>query len=221
MNPVRLVADISSNNARFDAKAYRAAGHCRITIKATQGANYVDPNYRLWVETAHSAGLCVGHYHFCAPETGERFTEQNHYLRTVKPYLRPGDLLHLDLERGLPLCERQELASYLKAFHDFMQNATKYPEFPYMDSYYYTEIRRYLSGGGWRFWIAAYGEDQPQLRSGDTLWGWQYSEGYGPREPVAAAGIGTCDMTLLNRRAAFSDYLATRRMKRAKVGKAT
>lgn len=90
------IADISHNQASYDAVAYRRAGHDRIRLKATQGTTYVDPSYAQRVAESHAAGLTVDHYSFLTGEPGA--AQADHFLATVIPRLGPGDRFMADLE---------------------------------------------------------------------------------------------------------------------------
>jgi lysozyme len=57
-------ADISHHNANVDLAKYKAAGHDRIVIKATEGTGFIDPMFRTrWME-AGKLGLKRVAYHF-------------------------------------------------------------------------------------------------------------------------------------------------------------
>jgi GH25 family lysozyme M1 (1,4-beta-N-acetylmuramidase) len=91
-----LIADISDAQASFNAAAYRAAGHTRIRIKATQGVNFTAHTYVERVEAAHAAGLAVDHYHYLDTNFGEAQAE--YFLAAVMSHVKPGDRFMADAE---------------------------------------------------------------------------------------------------------------------------
>ena len=58
--------DISRYQGRIDFYAAREAGTHFVFMKATEGADYVDPNFRFNWEAARQAGMPRGAYHFMA-----------------------------------------------------------------------------------------------------------------------------------------------------------
>ncbi len=58
--------DISHHDGRIDFAAARDAGTRFVYMKATEGADYVDPNFRANWEAARRAGIPRGAYHFMA-----------------------------------------------------------------------------------------------------------------------------------------------------------
>lgn len=96
-------ADLSEYELRFDAGAYRKAGHLLVMLKATEGQTWVDPSYAEKVLHARQWGLEVWHYHFAHPDTNpDERGEAAHFWRTVQPHYRPGDRLVLDVELHHP-----------------------------------------------------------------------------------------------------------------------
>ncbi|MBD5358440.1 MAG: lysozyme [Bacteroides sp.] len=61
--PVRGI-DVSSHNGNIDFKKVAAAGIEFVFIKATEGANFKDKNFRINYLNAKAAGLKTGVYHF-------------------------------------------------------------------------------------------------------------------------------------------------------------
>lgn len=58
--------DVSRYQGRIDFNAARAAGTRFVYMKATEGADYLDPNFRANWEAARRAGMPRGAYHFMA-----------------------------------------------------------------------------------------------------------------------------------------------------------
>src|SRR3974390_2924902 len=96
----QVFADLSSNNAQFDAAKYRAAGHVFVAIKATEGTGYVNPKHRSWCYAAGLHHIGIAHYHFARPDLGSNPTaEARHFLATALPLAGGRDYLVLDYER--------------------------------------------------------------------------------------------------------------------------
>ena len=88
INGTYQVADLSSNNADrpitvedFDqVKAYGIDG---LFIKATEGANYIDPYYAIWSLEAYTANLGVRAYHFA--DFTSVASEAEHFISVAGP----------------------------------------------------------------------------------------------------------------------------------------
>ena len=103
MNPSPLFADLSSNNAGFDATAYRDAGHIVVAIKATEGIHYVNPEHRPWCMDAGARRVGIVHYHFARPDLDDGPEEEaRHFLEVALPLAGGRDWLALDVERATP-----------------------------------------------------------------------------------------------------------------------
>ena len=91
-----------------------------VYAKATEGVNYIDPNWYANVTGANNAGLYVGGYHFATPYTGgvdDAVDEAGDFYNAVKNYLGDGFLRPaLDLESGASL-STTVLSNWV---HDFM-----------------------------------------------------------------------------------------------------
>ncbi len=95
------IIDLShfNNDGRVpDFKALKDAGIQAVIHKASQGAVFVDPSFRLRAQQAKGAGLLLGAYHF---GTGELAATQAHLFLTAVAPLMPDCLLVLDLERNI------------------------------------------------------------------------------------------------------------------------
>lgn len=193
-----LFADISSNNASFDARSYASAGHLQIAIKATQGTDYTDPKWEPWVTAAHANNLAIVHYHFCA--LANPAAEADYFWGTVRPHFNAKtDRLALDIETG----PQGSWPSYLAELDAELYRLSGLEAVGYTFASALTP-KLHLRSGKW--WVASYGTAQPSgpLRGlpNGSLWGWQYAQG-GPivdpsNGPHAAAGIGDVDMSVLS-----------------------
>lgn len=210
----RNMADVSSNNGVVNVKAYAVADFCRMGVKATQGATYVDPRLASLANDCHENGVSVSFYHFCSPGEASLRQELNHFWRWVEPFVLPGDILHLDLERGLAAGEPKPTAAYLDGFHHGLKRISGKWEVPYMDLSYYEQLEASVRSEIDWYWIAAYGDIAPKLARGDTLWAWQHTDGQRGCQPHVAPGIGPCDMSFYLRRTALADRVRLSRGRR-------
>jgi lysozyme len=91
-------ADLSHHQAGVDLAAYRAAGHDRVVLKATEGPSFVDPAFvARWREAGRLRLVRVA-YHF-ARAANSGTAECDHFMRTVRAAgLEQDDWLCLDVE---------------------------------------------------------------------------------------------------------------------------
>lgn len=216
--PTRHMADISSNNGSVNLEKYRAAGHTRIAIKATEGVDYVNPNHAPQAQVAHDQGMAVSHYHFCRPESHNVVAEAHHFWRHVRPYWLPGDALHCDLEVSLQDLGPKGLANYHNNFSSLLRQGAGHDTITYMNESYYNALASYLETQYREYWIAAYGRVRPSTIRRHKLWAWQFTDGnFGPA-PHACAGIGECDISQVNVKTVTADFLRLGRTRRRAVG---
>lgn len=193
-----LFADISSNNASFDAAQYKAAGHLAIGIKATEDRDFVNPKYGAWVADAHRHNLGVFHYHFARPENGQPDGQAEHFWNTVRDHFRrPGDFVVVDVETSSPANGKQFTIEYDK----HLRKISGTHPILYTFLSYFQEGGLTISSGD--AWIAAWGRVQPgrnwDVPGPEDLWAWQYTDGHSGPTPHSFAGIpGTCDGSRLN-----------------------
>jgi lysozyme len=208
------MADVSSNNERYNATEYRAAGHTRTAIKATEGTDYVNPFLRDWADRTHALGMAVSFYHFCRPHIFGSAVEGNHFWRQVKPLWLPGDALHLDLEVGLQEFGPVELAVYHNRLDNYLHGVSGHGSLTYTNLNYYQTLGERLDSHYNEYWIAAYGPKEPELSKGHKLWGWQFTDGTQGPAPHEAEGVGACDLTRVNLRTVLADWSRLDRTRR-------
>ncbi|WBP87035.1 peptidoglycan-binding protein [Kitasatospora cathayae] len=100
--------DVSS----YQPSGYDTSGLSFAFVKATESTNYVNPKYSAQLDTARSAGLVVGHYHFAHP--GNAGAQARYFLDNVD--LRPGEVIAYDWEAsGVSQGDRDAWISAVKA----------------------------------------------------------------------------------------------------------
>lgn len=194
MRSSRYMADISSNNGTVHLDAYAAAGHAMIAIKATEGAHYYNPFHQDQCQEAHHAGLTITHYHFCRPGQHDIGAELRAFRTRYIRGWRKGDYVALDLE----LTEGQDAQVYARSFLAEIQRFTGHPPILYTYQSFREEHLQGLQWKGNRWWIADYAAEPPLQFERDGRWAWQFTDGVNGPEPHECAGIGRCDVSILN-----------------------
>ena len=75
--------DVSAYQPHIDWRAVAAGGDSFAFVKATEGARYVSPVFRVQRDTAKGAGLLVGAYHFARWERDDPEAQAEHFARTI------------------------------------------------------------------------------------------------------------------------------------------
>src|SRR3954447_14454555 len=78
---VILGCDVSHWQGSPDFAAVRASGRGFVVLKATEGADYVDPQFTANLPRARAAGLAVGYYH--KTRAGDPAAEAAWFAQTV------------------------------------------------------------------------------------------------------------------------------------------
>lgn len=211
----KLFADLSNNNPAFNAPAYRSAGHQLIVLKATEGLGYTDDRHAARADAAHHAGLLVGHYHFCRPDSHPEGTgEAAAFWAAVKPHWRPGDLLILDIETP-PRGGMAHAGAYLQQVDTHLSRISGQNAVGYTYTAYMAEAGASLQVASRLWWMAAYGSRVPLLGHHRRRWAHQYTDGWTAGKRTAFAGIGICDASRLTWRG-LRDLKARRARARGK-----
>lgn len=173
--------DISHYQNSIDWQAVRDGHQVGfVSIKATEGATYVDPALAANVTGAKSIGLPVQLYHFAQPGQSSATEEAANFIKALKGF--GFDLLPvLDLEE--PYNPTMDKASLIQWVHDFIgavkqavgQEVVIYTGKWFAD-YYNDFDGQFVS---YPLWIASYVENYDQVPDdfgGWTQWvGWQHS----------------------------------------------
>lgn len=197
MNYNRYVADISSNNRRFDANTYRNAGHLLVGIKATEGTGYVNPNHRGWCYDAGRHHVGILHYHFARPDLGtDPRAEADHFLAWATPLLGPRDYVVLDIERATRQGWNHDPA-WSATFDSHIQDRTRFATILYTFESVLRTSDKWLVGDRKRVWDAAWGAGPGYAPPGYQLALHQFTDGVVGPEPHQVAGVGTCDVSYM------------------------
>jgi GH25 family lysozyme M1 (1,4-beta-N-acetylmuramidase) len=185
---------------QFDAKAYKAAGHTMICLKATEGHDFTDGSVDARAREARLQGLDVFLYHFARPSANQPEVEAAHFANVVKQVgVGVHDRLVLDWEDP-------KWDSHPGAAHWIMRFAQElgkhgltlrivYSGGPYLEGGSVTAMPTDHTGKPLRFWLAAYTANPeafcPKWAVKD-LWAVQYTD------KARVPGIGNpCDYSYL------------------------
>ena len=172
--PNRRVAgiDVSHYQGRINwHEVARSGDVAYVYLKATEGANLVDNTYRTNLAGCRREGLKVGAYHFYIPSVSPQQQFQN-----FKSCVNAGemDLIPIvDIERR----GRESLASFqsnLKTFINLVERHYGVRPILYCSRDFYN---KYLSGPftSYKYMVARYAPDVPQLCDNVAFVMWQYS----------------------------------------------
>lgn len=125
-----------------------------VIIKATEGADFVDPRFEENRKGAEAAGLRVGFYHFADPAGSSPQAQADHHAKVIGTYRRRELRSALDLETG----NAATTETFARAFNRrIMAHHLPIPLF-YSYAAYIAEMRlRRTIGAG--LWLASYGRD--------------------------------------------------------------
>jgi GH25 family lysozyme M1 (1,4-beta-N-acetylmuramidase) len=170
--------DVSANNHPTDEPIQwarvRAAGYGAVMVKATEGADYVNPWLARDANAASQAGLEVGYYHFAHPAATDSATQAEHALAAIDGLPRSLGLA-LDLEVGEGI-SWNGLAVWAQEFHRVALQTVDHSPL-YVNDYYLAN----LPGAPWgvRLWLAQTARPRRQV------WAWQATQ------PIQVNGIVT------------------------------
>lgn len=183
MSNGKYFVDLSNNNdGTFDAKAYKAAGHRGVVLKASQGVGEVDSTFHERYVAAKHVGLWVGAYHF-ADGSGSA-TDQAKHFDAVIGHL-PVDERILDVEQGGKLADP---VAFVQDFNKALPITWLYSDLGYLEQY----GQRLLPYGFIKVWAAAF----PNLTEGwwtPHLVAHQYAD-----DAHVKGVVGACDISVLS-----------------------
>ena len=93
---LKSIFDIAQHQTNCDFRAAKSAGLEAVIIKATEGMNFVDPQFHNHLAGARAAGLMIGMYHFGTGSDG--VGQADDFLAAANP--GPDNLLVLDFEKN-------------------------------------------------------------------------------------------------------------------------
>lgn len=167
---LRLMIDLSSNNAPPDLDAHHKAGYRVLALKVSEGTGYRWAQMGALADRWHALGGTVVYYAFVtAAATGAE--QAAFFLAAVKPHLRRGDAVALDIEGQPPSYpqwragQAQVVARSFMAYIDHhaprvgvLRRRVKRLVY---GTFYFLRDNDIRPAKGWRLWIAAYQETAP------------------------------------------------------------
>lgn len=195
----RLFADISNNNAGFNAETYRKSGHVLIAIKATEGIHFVDPDHRGWCLQAGGKHIAVVHYHFARPDLNlDAQAEARHFLSVALPLTGGRDYLVVDIERATPQGWSHDPA-WTREFDLYVRKHSRFFPIVYASRSVLQQSDQWLTGNPKRVWDADWSTDHDFAPDGYNCVMRQFTDGvFGP-EPHSLPGIeGICDVNRMS-----------------------
>jgi GH25 family lysozyme M1 (1,4-beta-N-acetylmuramidase) len=193
----KYFADIYSGD-KYESVAYKNARYSRIVLKATEGHDFVDPEFvNRW---NISAGQIRWAYHFARPSANTPQAEAGNFaaeLRKVK--FTSNDRLVLDWED--PKFDGKDGTAWVQGFVDAMLKYGYEIRVIYSGGYYLAgSLHKWPASksGPLRYWHAAYiakPESSVPAIAQKHLYAVQYTDGQAGNNPHTAYGIGPCDMS--------------------------
>lgn len=168
--------DVSHWAGRIDFEQVKADGIRIVYIKATQGTDYIDPDFERNYRDADKAGLAIGFYHYVmARSENEARAEARYFaahIRDKKQHVRPA--MDFEVFGELTTAEVRVIS---EEFLTTLEEETRQVPVLYSDSsnastrFDDDRFRRYP------LWIADYDVFRPDMENPWKHWsGWQYTD---------------------------------------------
>lgn len=168
--------DISHWAGRIDFERVRKDGIRIVYIKATQGSDYVDPDFERNYRDAHKEGLAIGFYHYVtarniaeARDEARFFSE---HIRDKVQHAKPA--MDFEVFGSLTTSEVREISRH---FLTTLEEETKHKPMIYCDA---SNASSRFADDRFReypLWIADYGVTRPDMENPWRRWsGWQYTD---------------------------------------------
>lgn len=167
--------DLSSNNPHpIDFRAVKESGVAGVVLKATEGTDYINPDFASDLRQAKAAGLHVAAYGFTRPEQGNPEAQVDYFRAEIQRVGVAVEWYALDAETGSGNLTSFVLVALGRAAGYFGQNQTVL----YTGGWWAGE---HLDGdprlANYQLWDASYTQQQPSPpRPWAKLFGWQYTD---------------------------------------------
>ncbi len=168
--------DISRWEGRIDFERVRKNGIRIVYIKATQGTDYVDPDFERNYRDAHKEGLAIGFYHYVTARSINEAREEARFfashIREKVQHVKPA--MDFEVFGELTTAEIREISQH---FLTTLEEKTKHKPVIYSDS---SNASSRFADDRFReypLWIAEYGVTRPNMENPWHRWsGWQYTD---------------------------------------------
>ncbi|MGG0939851.1 glycoside hydrolase family 25 protein [Brevibacillus centrosporus] len=163
------IIDVSRHQGTIDWKKVATDGVKGVFIKATEGIGYTDPLFRANVQGALAAGLKVGFYHYCRPETGNSAAKEAEWFLSVVAGLQ-ATLPHvLDVEGAAANIGAAMLTVWCYNWLETVEQRSGHRAMVYTGASF---AKTYLGAklAKWPLWVAHYGVNQPMANPTWQRW---------------------------------------------------
>lgn len=174
---VRQGIDVSNYQGDIDFLRVKDAGIEVVYIKASQGSDWTDPDFRANAEKAKAAGLDFGFYHFVTAQTTEEAEQEARFFASLISGTDYTCRPVMDFEEFSGLSHTQ-INAIGAAFLEELESLTGVKPMLYTDAYAATTLWQ-ARFGAYPLWVANYGVSEPEVE-GETWNGWagfQYGTG--------------------------------------------
>ncbi|MED1954138.1 GH25 family lysozyme [Brevibacillus centrosporus] len=169
------IIDVSRHQGTIDWKKVATDGVKGVFIKATEGIGYTDPLFRANVQGALAAGLKVGFYHYCRPETGNTAVKEAESFLTAVAGLSAVLPHVLDVEGEAANFGATKLTDWCYNWLETVEQRSGHRAMVYTGASF---AKTYLGAklAKWPLWVAHYGVNQPMANPTWQRWSvFQYS----------------------------------------------
>ena len=187
--------DVSHWQSDINWAEVHNAGYKFAFVKATEGVNYIDPNFETNMDNGKATGMLMGAYHFARPDENNAIDEAYYFISNANEYLKDGTLRPvLDVERGISL-GNEELSNWINDWMNTVESETGVEPILYINSNY---ANNYLdeSVSNRDIWIAHWTYD-PEVSPDTGIWDnwvfWQYSD-----SGSVSGIVGNVDLDIFN-----------------------
>lgn len=168
--------DVSHWAGRIDFRRVKKSGIRVVYIKATQGADYIDPDFERNYREAYKEGLSIGFYHYVTAANVEEASEEARFfvsrIRDKKQHARAA----MDFETFGDL-STEGVREVALRFMEELERELRYRPVIYSDSSNASSRfadQRFVK---YPLWIADYGVRRPDMENPWSQWsGWQYTD---------------------------------------------
>lgn len=168
--------DVSRWEGKIDFERVRKSGIRIVYIKATQGTDYVDPDFERNYRDAHKEGLAIGFYHYVTARSIDEAREEARFfashIRDKVQHVKPA--MDFEVFGNLTTTEIREISQQFLAT---LEEETKHKPVIYSDS---ANASGHFADDRFRqypLWIAEYGVSRPNMENPWHRWsGWQYTD---------------------------------------------
>lgn len=141
-------------------------------VKATEGASIIDNKYSQNINEARKRGIKVGTYHFFRANNSAREQFAN-FKRYFDPHKQ--DLLPVVDVEVMPNMTKARFDACLEDFIHMIEHEYGRSPIIYTGKNFYNKYFHGTRFASYKFWIATYADEQPELNGNDDYLIWQYS----------------------------------------------